>query len=140
MGEDRLEDADRIARKVAAEFQPVTTQLTGIGALPNERRPRIIYAGCEDPGSVLASMVDRLERRYGRRGFRQESRKYTPHITIARMKTPASIVSLLTGLRPFSLSSEPFETREIVLFESQLGSGSPVYTPKGRYPLAALPG
>ena len=43
----RIDSISRILGDVADQFSPFTMSLAGIGAFPNSRKPRIVWAGIE---------------------------------------------------------------------------------------------
>jgi len=65
--------------------QPITLRFGGLGFFPNEKRPRVLWAGMEASQNLgpLAAAIDHgLEEL----GFPRELRPFTPHLTLARME------------------------------------------------------
>ncbi|MGH2727531.1 MAG: 2'-5' RNA ligase family protein, partial [Actinomycetota bacterium] len=61
-------------------------------------------------------------------GFPREARAWTPHLSIARLRTPAS----LAPLPPASPRPLAFDVAEITLFRSRLARPAPRYEPVAR--------
>jgi len=82
---------------VAAEAAPFSLRLSGVGAFPNPRRPRVIWAGL-DPGTdsvLLEGLHVSLEQALAGLGFATEERPFSPHLTLGRVRQ---------GLRPNELT------------------------------------
>ena len=56
-----------------------------VGAFPHERRPRVVYAGCREPGTPFHALSTRVRAALGELGFRFESAAVA-HVTLARIK------------------------------------------------------
>ena len=107
----------------------------GLGWFPNERAPRVFWAGVEDPGG-LSALARETEARLERLGIARENRKYSPHLTLARIKEPAPLHALLRELaaRPAAGFGE-FTAAAFHLYQSELRPGGSVYTSLAEFPL-----
>jgi 2'-5' RNA ligase len=114
---------------VAHEHEPLETRVEGLGAFPNARRARVLWAGLDDAERRLARMAASLDEALAKE-FAPEQRAFTPHLTVARFDPPV-------GLEPLEVAfeSEPFEIDRLVLFRSHLRRPAPVYEPIGLFPL-----
>jgi len=77
---ERALAAVRNANTVSLEFR-------GLGFFPNEKKPRVFWAGTEASCNLktLASDVDNTAHKLG---FPPENRPFTPHLTLARFESP----------------------------------------------------
>jgi len=114
---------------VALDRPSFVSRVEGLGAFPNARRARVLWAGLDDAGRGLARLAAGLDEALARE-FTPEKRGFTPHLTVARFDPPI-------GLDPLEVryKSESFEIDQIVLFQSYLRRPAPVYEPLGTYPL-----
>ncbi|MES2906350.1 MAG: RNA 2',3'-cyclic phosphodiesterase [Pseudomonadota bacterium] len=89
------------------------------------------------PSPELTELQAELERMMQRLGFPSEGRKYTPHITIARLKNSGvrDVGEWIVTRSP--LSSAPFPVNRFVLFSSRASTGGGPYIVEGEYPLSA---
>jgi 2'-5' RNA ligase len=95
--ETMIDEVDRRIRTLTLSKRDVDVR--GLGAFPDDRRPRVIWAGVgsEDFDSVSKSaqqIIDVLE------GIgEKDERPYHPHITLARVRSPRNVgaVELLLG-------------------------------------------
>lgn len=137
VADERVGEVEAVAGAVAAAALPSTTALTGVGAFPSARRARVLWVGLEDPGGTMAGVAAALEEELGRAGFRQESRTWTPHLTLARFRVPGPIGDVLEEVGELDLDRAPWEVGEVVLFRSHLRREGAVYEPVARLPLGA---
>jgi 2'-5' RNA ligase len=114
----------------AAPNLPVRTRVTGLGAFPNERRARVLWAGLDDAKRQLARIAATLDEALSRE-FAPEKRAFTPHLTVARFEPNVA----LEGLGDVTLATEPFDVDRIVLYRSHLRRPAPVYEPLATFPL-----
>jgi 2'-5' RNA ligase len=73
---------DAVAR-VAVSTPPFTTTLSGFGAFPTIRRPRVVWLGV-GANPELRCLKQDLEWTLGEVGFEPETRAFHPHVTLGR--------------------------------------------------------
>ncbi len=114
----------------------LTVQLRGAGAFPDLREPQVIWVGVRDSGRGLAGLYRRVNDACAELGYPAETRKYRPHITVARLR-PTKAFPVARELTPVldTLFAET-ELDELVLFRSDMGPDGAVYTPLRRMVLA----
>ncbi len=124
----------RVVVDTAAGEPPFALRVSGIGAFPNLRRPKIIWAGLTDGAAELTRLHDRLEPPLLELGcYRREDRPYTPHLTLGRVKSEADGQMLAPALpKHADWAGGQTTVDEVVLFSSELRPGGSVYTPNGR--------
>lgn len=64
---------------------PIEIAVRGLGWFPNARRPRTFWAGVEG-GEPLAALARATEHAVAKLGVPVETRAYSPHLTLARVK------------------------------------------------------
>jgi 2'-5' RNA ligase len=125
-------EAEPIARAAEGAEEgllPVTLALRGVGAFPNARRPRVIWAGLEHGGEALAALSCRLnDRLEAAVGLLPEPRGFVPHLTIGRVKVPSTgdaLARLIDELRGEEFGE--FAAASFALYESTLTPRGPIY-------------
>lgn len=115
--------------KVAGGHGVIRTHVEGLGAFPNNRKARVLWAGLDDVERRLERLAASLDEAVAKE-FAPEKRAFTPHLTVARFDPPV-------GLEPLEVAYEsaPFGIDRIVLFRSHLRRPAPVYEPIGIFPL-----
>lgn len=111
---------DRIRRELAGVSAPPFCLVPrGVGRFPPKKDPRVLWVGV-DQCEGLFSLQRFVEEALRRSGLQPESRAFTPHITLARLKdVPLSkVTSFLENQRLFS--TRPVPVVEFHLYSSIL--------------------
>jgi len=123
--EDLAEDlALALAGVKAAPFS-VTLQDLGTFGHP----PHALWAGVVDqPAGALAGLAAQVESTVVRAGLEPEHRKFTPHVTLARLRKGANVARLATFMESHGgLSLEPFDVTGFSVFQSHLRQSGAEY-------------
>lgn len=91
LGEIRPERAVRIKKavaRVAEKTQPFTVGMSGAGAFPTMRRPKVVWLGVEASAELRCLKHD-LEWELAPLGFEREVRAFHPHVTLGRATAQA---------------------------------------------------
>jgi RNA 2',3'-cyclic 3'-phosphodiesterase len=99
---------------VASAHPVLHASLSRLGAFPDPKRPRVIWAGLDGDTRVMADIAREVDRLCASFGMEPEKRPFRAHITIGRLKIP-SVVDLAQEVR---VSVFPIE--HIVLYKSEL--------------------
>jgi 2'-5' RNA ligase len=133
--EDRLPDVSRSLHGVATSHRPFFLHLSNLGCFPNPRRPRIVWVGLSGETDLLVAIQRDLGELLNKAiGFEPESRPYSPHLTIGRVKKGIP----QKGLRDLGQALEkemprvgevaPLPVDAIHLIRSDLRPDGPVYS------------
>ena len=131
---------DRAAHDVAFELarirrKPFEVVIDGLDFFGGER-PRAIIAKAK-PTSALLDLQAEQERLVRRVGLPPETRKYVPHVTLARLRS-ASPLALADYMNARGLlASRRFLAERFVLFSSKDSTGGGPYLVEAEYPFAA---
>lgn len=68
-------------------FSPFNVKIRGIGAFPSTRNPRVIWAGIVEGVEQLRNIFNQLEPRLRSLGFPPDPKGFSPHLTIARVRS-----------------------------------------------------
>ena len=100
------------------------------------RKPRAVIVTV-DPVAQLVELQADLERLLQRVGLEPEGRKFTPHVTLARLRDSSSqqVAEYLSLRGPVFVT--PFRVSRFVLFSSKASVGGGPYVVEAAYPLAA---
>ena len=69
------------------KFTPFTIQLRGLGVFPSLNYPRVVWAGMTDGVEQLKSIFTQLEPQIRALGFAADAYGFSPHLTIARVRS-----------------------------------------------------
>ncbi|MDP8990876.1 MAG: RNA 2',3'-cyclic phosphodiesterase [Acidobacteriota bacterium] len=132
--EARLDEMTRTLASVQAAG-PIEIAVKGLGWFPNERRPRVFWAGVEG-GEALRGLARATEEAVAELGVPVEKRDYSPHLTLARIRETAALDRLRQELESlpsgcgFDFGS--FHAAQFFLYLSAGGR----YTQLAGFPLA----
>lgn len=99
---------------------PFTITLKGIGFFPPRKEPRVLWMGIQE-NELLLRIQKQIERAITSLGIKPDSRKFYPHITIARLSDPhrEKIARFISENNLFA--TKPFEVSEFYLYRSYSG-------------------
>src|SRR3989339_138077 len=69
------------------QFTPFDVHIKGIGVFPNLHYPRVVWAGITEGADQLRSIFNQIEPQLRGLGFAPDSKGFSPHLTIARVRS-----------------------------------------------------
>ncbi|MFQ5924578.1 MAG: RNA 2',3'-cyclic phosphodiesterase [Dehalococcoidia bacterium] len=128
IAEDGVPQIVQAITSAAEGASPFRLELGGLGAFPNFQRPQVIWAAIKGEVEKLATLQRGIDQALLALGFSMESRSFTPHLTLGRLRERAS-PGERRRLGELMVSTKfegeiPFDVAEISLMRSRL-------TPKG---------
>jgi 2'-5' RNA ligase len=110
-----------------AATPPLQATVRGLGAFPDLRRPRVLWAGVDC--AALAAVAQAVDAAATRLGVVPETRPFHAHVTLGRVKGNARAAPLLRDVA--ARAAEDFGActfRELIAFRSDLRPGGALYT------------
>jgi len=110
------------------EIEPFEIKVHGVGAFPNNRRPRVIWIGVTQNADRICNLKAEIDSHLEELGYQSERRKFTPHATIARVrfvKDAEKLINNLDGLVNESIGS--MTVSKFNLKKSTLTPSGPIY-------------
>lgn len=124
---------EKVARIIAA-LKPIRVigevemKFRGAGFFPNDRRPRVFWAGIEASAN-LARLAGEMEAALEPLGIEREKRDFHPHLTLARFDPPQPVPQLqVTLAQNGPLEFGGTRSGEFHLYRSQLKRGGAEYS------------
>lgn len=131
------EDADHALAQI--ELPAFDLALHGVGCFGKGAQARALWVGVEDrsgQAALLARLQTKVANALRAAGVQLESRKFNPHVTVARLKQPEPRAIGQFMERHNLFRSRPFTVDSFSLFESHLRSDGAQYRALVDYPLA----
>ena len=133
--EERLPEL-QAALAAVASHPPIPIQVRNLGFFPNPHSPRVFWAGVE-ASPDLAALAAETDRALEPLGLPPESRPYSPHLTLARIKERVPMQPLREAITALpSLDFGSFLTDRFFLYQSRLSRTGSVYTKLAEFPLS----
>jgi RNA 2',3'-cyclic 3'-phosphodiesterase len=121
-------EAIRGALGEVAAAGAVELHFRGVGFFPNERRPRVLWAGIVASPN-LAPLAAGIDARLEKLGIARETREFAPHLTLARFDPPGISQRLrATAQENAARDFGTLRTRNFHLFESMTRPTGAEYT------------
>ena len=114
---------------VQVTFPPFSLEIKGAGAFPNLKRMNVVWVGVGEGWSQIVLIFEQTEKLLHQLGFSRETRPFSPHITIARVKSGRKRDEIAAFLG--HLTDESFGTlnvESVRLKQSVLSSSGPKYS------------
>ena len=129
----RAEEIDQALAGLKARGFALT--LAGVGTFNKGGRGVSLWVGAERT-PWLDHLQTKIETALQRCGLEPERRRFTPHVTLARLDNPpeSKLVGFVQANNLFR--AEPVAVEYFTLFSSRLGKEQAVYTPEVEYALA----
>ncbi len=124
--DEQLAEAIQAVEIVSQRVLPFSYRLSHLGTFGSPRFPRVIWMGIEEPSGSLAFVHRMLNRQLQRHGFEVDTRPFSPHLTLARLKSPLSSqeqqkLQLLIANKPQSLvSTDSYAAHHLDVIKSEL--------------------
>jgi len=129
---DRIDEITRAIEEAARGMPPFYLEVKELGVFPNLRRVQVAWVGVSGEVDKLGQLQQRIESNLARLGFAPESRPFTPHLTLARLRDQASpaerqrLGELIVSTR-FE-TAYTIEVDAISLMKSQLTRDGAIYS------------
>jgi RNA 2',3'-cyclic 3'-phosphodiesterase len=127
----KLDEVIAAAERAASRAAPFEVEVGGAGCFPSLRNPRVLWIGLSQIPDPLAKLHTAVELELARIGFAREQKKFSPHLTIARIRTPSPDArELAERLIEEGFQAESFRAEEVIVMRSEMKSTGSVYTPQ----------
>ncbi len=138
MPETKLQAIRNVLAGVRSD-QAVTLNFRELGFFPNEKHPRVFWAGIEASPN-LKGLAGDIEGALEKLGVAREKRPFSPHLTLARFPPPGLPEKLRAAIQENAARDfGSLRTHEFHLIESKLKPTGAEYTTLARFPFAMEP-
>jgi 2'-5' RNA ligase len=126
----RIERVSKALERAANGISPFEVEVGGAGCFPSPRSPRVFWIGFSNVPELLQQLFSNIEDELAREGFEREKRKFSPHLTIGRIRTPNNAARVAEALIAAGFEPEAFIATEVILMRSDLKPSGSIYTPQ----------
>jgi len=145
LGDVDLLEIPEICRRLStavAPLAPFDVAARGVGAFPDTLRPRTVWIGMREGLESMIALHAVVENVLADLGFRQEQRRFRPHITLGRVRgaAPGDQQEFAERLKEYAdFEAGISSVFEVAVFSSHPGPKGPIYEPLGHAELAPRP-
>ena len=130
-----VEEVLQAMKKAASGSSPFQLNLNGLGVFPNQRRPRVLWAGRGGDLDALGALQEKLEAAMSYLNFPRERGAFSPHLTLGRVRDGVSAVARQQVGAAVSLGSldgaDSWPVNAVHLMRSNLTPDGAVYSSLG---------
>lgn len=130
LGDTPEEDLPKIEQALAViahKTKRFDIDITEISTFGRKNRPKVIYAAIRE-NPVLSELKNNIEAEFDKIGFEMDTKTFTPHITLARIKESSNLFKVENALDGgFKFKPQSMTVTKIHLIMSTLASGPPIY-------------
>jgi 2'-5' RNA ligase len=143
LGETPINEAPEICeavRRAAEEMPPFDLAFRGLGAFPSPEKPRTIWLGVSEGEAEMVELAERIDSSLAKLGYARELRKFSPHLTIGRVREtlPADHPLHDALAKHVDFDANVMGVDEVVVFASFLDRKGPTYDALGTVELMGM--
>ena len=127
LGEDGLGRVKQAAEDAGRAGPAFAAALGALGAFPNPRRARVLWAGMSEGGELLTGIARALDAALTRRGFDRADHPFSPHLTIGRVRDPHADWSERLAAVHVEPAASRFTVDRVCVVESRLSPRGSTY-------------
>jgi 2'-5' RNA ligase len=128
LGDSGVQRAGASVRRGAADVPAFEAALGGLGAFPDMRRPRVLWAGLAAGAEEATALAKAVNAALRADGFGPEDKPFRAHLTLARVREGARGLDALRDYRPAPPPPASVLDR-VVVMKSDLHPSGSRYTP-----------
>ena len=126
----RLERVHGIVQRAAASVTPFEIEVGGTGCFPSTRNPRVLWVGLTETPPAMIGLYEAIETGLAGAHFDRETKRFSPHLTIGRVRSPRNGQLVAERLVELGFPTERFTARDVIVMRSDLSPSGSVYTPQ----------
>jgi len=123
-----IDEIENIMKNAVKDIKPFKVKLSSAGVFPNQNYIKVVWIGIQN-GEVIGEIANNIDEPLAKLGFERERRRFSPHLTIARVKTAKNKEKLMQIVNNYSeIEFKEMEINSIKLKQSELTPKGPIYT------------
>jgi 2'-5' RNA ligase len=110
-------------------FSPFEIEFYGVGVFPNIRRISVVWIGITKGQERLSEIFEQLEPKLRRIGLQPDNRGFSPHLTIARVRSGLNKEALAKSVENMrDIEFGKMQVKTVLLKKSTLTPRGPIYS------------
>lgn len=128
VAEERLSVVAGAIRGAVEGIAPFDLEVGRLGAFPTPSRPRVLWAGLTAGAGPAAELAGRVDQAVAALGFEPETRPFSGHVTLGRVRAPRRNPALERALGAGTGPLGRLRVERVSLMQSQLSPRGARYT------------
>jgi 2'-5' RNA ligase len=126
--ENYIDVIEQSIKESVLSIKPFPITLEGTGVFPNHNYIKVIWIGIIDNGNI-ETIARAIDEKLKPLGFKKENRRFSPHLTVGRVKTARNKDQLLKVIGNYNAVEFTIQNiQSITLKKSELTPNGPIYT------------
>lgn len=125
----RIPAVGAAVERAALQSRPLEIEAGTTGCFPSVKRPRVFWVGLPAVPDALADLHGWIEEELAREGFPPDDRRFSPHLTIGRVRSPQNASRVAEDLIATGFERESFHAAKVVVMRSDMNPGGSIYSP-----------
>ncbi|MFY9607498.1 MAG: RNA 2',3'-cyclic phosphodiesterase [Blastocatellia bacterium] len=121
--------------RAALRSRPIEIEVGTTGCFPSVKRPRVFWVGLPAVPDALADLHALIEEELAIGGFPPDDRRFSPHLTIGRVRSPQNASRVAENLITTGFACESFQAAKVIVMRSEMNPGGSIYSPLFHVPL-----
>ena len=135
ISQDLLTQVQNELFAVSNVVNPFEMSISGAGFFPNQNKPRVVWLGLvNENNNSIFKLHEWIDKRLESLGFEREKRRFSPHLTLGRIKFPDNFHDLSEYINQNKFHSSRFNVTQVVLMKSVLNPIGAEYSQIKSYP------
>jgi 2'-5' RNA ligase len=133
--DEQVAEVCNIVKDVAGRHKSFEVEVESVGSFGG-RSARVLWVGIGQGNDNLLDLQKDLEQQLVVAGWPPETRRFSGHLTLCRVRKPAAGIALAQmadAYKDFKLGTTPVDS--VCVYQSQLTPRGPIYTVLGNYRL-----
>ncbi|HEV8486925.1 MAG TPA: RNA 2',3'-cyclic phosphodiesterase [Blastocatellia bacterium] len=135
----RMAGVRHAVERAAGSCSPFEVEVSRTGCFPSPRNPKVLWVGLSNIPNQLQQLHQAMEDELARAGFARETKRFSPHLTIARVRSPRGAPAVAERLIASTFPGQTFSATEVIVMRSDLNPSGSVYTPQALIQLGQRP-
>jgi len=124
----RIPAVGSAVERAAHLVRPLEIEVGGAGCFPSAKSPRVFWVGLTAVPDRLARLHALIEQELATEGFPPDTRKFSPHLTIGRVRLPQNAGLVAGELMSTGFSPASFQATEVIVMRSELNPSGSIYS------------
>ena len=125
----------QVVERVASSCNPFEVEVAHTGCFPSPRNPKVLWVGLSHVPNQLHQLQQTIEEQLATAGFPREAKRFSPHLTIGRVRSPRGASEVAEKLMASDFGAHTFSATEVIVMRSDLNPAGSVYTSQARIQL-----